>query len=173
MGKENEISNNMYIVVLFFLYCLLVEGTDPPLSLCVCDWCRVLIKCFVRHAKIWLNMVYVWFVKCFYCGFCCLLSLPFSQPQQWHWTLALDHKGHEFTIQKKLNCKERVWSWATWYQITIQFWLFDRKTRSTYVINRQWMLLVITLGGCSRRTQWSSSLDWTTTYTILQWLYYY
>jgi len=24
---------------------------------------------------------------------------------------------------------------------------------------------VITLGGCSRRTQWSSSLDWTTTYT--------
>ena len=52
MGKENEISNNMYIVVLFFLYCLLVEGTDPPLSLCVCDWCRVLIKCFVRHAKI-------------------------------------------------------------------------------------------------------------------------
>ena len=42
-----------------------------------------------------------------------------------------------------------------------------------HVINRQWMLLVITLGGCSRRTQWSSSLDWTTTYTILQWLYCY
>ena len=52
VGKENEMSNNMYVVVLFFLCCLLVEGTDPPLSLCVCDWCRVLIKCFVRHAKI-------------------------------------------------------------------------------------------------------------------------
>ena len=33
------------------------------------------------------------------------------------------------------------------------------------VINRRWMSLVITLGGCSRRTWWSSSLDWTTTYT--------
>ena len=29
------------------------------------------------------------------------------------------------------------------------------------------MSLVITLGGCSRRTQWGSLLDWTTTYTIL------
>ena len=27
------------------------------------------------------------------------------------------------------------------------------------------MFLVITLGRCSRRTQWGSSLDWTTTYT--------
>ena len=33
------------------------------------------------------------------------------------------------------------------------------------VINEQWMSLVITLGRCSRRTQWSSFLDWTTTYT--------
>ena len=29
-----------------------------------------------------------------------------------------------------------------------------------HVIDRQWMLLVITLDGCSRRTQWSSLLDW-------------
>ena len=35
------------------------------------------------------------------------------------------------------------------------------------VIERQWVSLVITLGGCSRRTQWSSSLDWTTTYTTV------
>ena len=34
-----------------------------------------------------------------------------------------------------------------------------------FVINRQWMSLVITLDGCSGRTQWSSSLDWTPTYT--------
>ena len=35
----------------------------------------------------------------------------------------------------------------------------------SFVIERQWVSLVITLGGCSRRTQWSSLLDWTTTYT--------
>ena len=29
------------------------------------------------------------------------------------------------------------------------------------------MSLVITLDGCSRKTQWGSLLDWTTTYTIL------
>ena len=33
------------------------------------------------------------------------------------------------------------------------------------VINGQWMFLAITLGGCSRRTQWSSLLDYCSTYT--------
>ena len=35
------------------------------------------------------------------------------------------------------------------------------------VIDGLWYLLVITLGGCSGRTRWSSLLDWATTYTIL------
>jgi len=34
-----------------------------------------------------------------------------------------------------------------------------------YIINGQWMSLAITLGRYSRRTQWSSSLDCSPTYT--------
>ena len=34
------------------------------------------------------------------------------------------------------------------------------------VTEEQWMFLVVTLGGCSGRTRWSSSLDCSPTYTI-------
>ena len=36
---------------------------------------------------------------------------------------------------------------------------------SLNVTEEQWMFLVVTLGGCSGRTRWSSSLDCSPTYT--------
>ena len=42
---------------------------------------------------------------------------------------------------------------------------FCKLIEGTLVISEQWMSLAITLGGYSRRTQWSSSLDCSPTYT--------
>ena len=42
----------LFVVVFVFLGDLLFEGTDPSsLPPSLCDWCRVSIKCFVKHAK--------------------------------------------------------------------------------------------------------------------------
>ena len=118
-----------------------------------------------------------------------------TQPQNWLEeregennkvsTLVWKKPGNREKQKKEASKKERKAKWKSSKRVSTKkilemeesIWKgkvrVNASAKDLGVIDRQWISLVITLGGCSKRTRWSSFLDWTTTYTILQWPYYY